>query len=217
MNQLITIKGLRSIAIIEDDTTILNGLRELISSNIELDELFVFSNGEEAVIALTKNPVDIVMCDIQLPGIDGIECIRRLKLIHCLIQFMVLTVYDNNENIFNAITAGATSYIVKSTSPEKIIEAIEDLQTGGAPVSSTIARKMLELFRQKTNQSNEYYLSLSQREQEMLDQLSQGYRYKEIAANMFISIETVRTHIRNTYEKLHVNSRLEALKKTGLI
>ena len=131
-------------------------------------------------------------------------------------QMMVLTVFDDNDNVFSALKAGAVSYLLKSTPPEKVIEAIEEVYKGGSPISSQIARKVIDAFsvREKTN---EYFQDLSRREQEILEQLSKGYRYKEIADKLFVSIETVRTHVRNIYEKLQVNNRAEALKKTGFI
>lgn len=129
---------------------------------------------------------------------------------------MMLTVYDDTETIFSALKAGASSYMLKSTSPEKIIEAIAELHSGGSPISSQIARKVIEAFTVK-EKVNEYFQELSRREQEMLELLSKGFRYKEIADKLFLSIETVRTHIRNVYEKLQVNCRIEALKKTGLL
>lgn len=131
-------------------------------------------------------------------------------------QMMVLTVYDNADSIFNALKAGATSYLLKSTPPDKVIEAIYEVKNGGSPISSQIARKVIEAFALK-EKTNEYFQDLSRREQEILEQLSKGYRYKEIADKLFVSLETVRTHIRNIYEKLQVNSRVEALKKTGLL
>jgi DNA-binding NarL/FixJ family response regulator len=205
-----------SIAIIEDDDKIREYLAEEIHMHIDVQELRVFKDGETALVELTSKPAEIALFDIQLPGMNGIECIRRLKMLHPKMQMMVLTVYDNTENIFEAISAGATGYLLKSTSPEKIIEAINDVQRGGSPISSQIARKVIEAFaiKQKTNA---YFQELSRREQEILEELSKGYRYKEIADKLFVSVETVRTHIRNIYEKLQVNSRVEALKKTGLL
>ncbi|HVZ98381.1 MAG TPA: response regulator transcription factor, partial [Chitinophagaceae bacterium] len=179
-------------------------------------EVCVFQNAEAALTALTQKPADIALFDIELPGMNGIECIRRLKIIHPGIQCMVLTVYDNADIVFDALKAGAISYLLKTTPPEKIIEAISEVQNGGSPISSQIARKVIEAFAIK-ERKNEHFQSLSRREQEMLEQLSKGYRYKEIAGKLFISIETVRTHVRHIYEKLQVNSRTEALKKTGLI
>lgn len=205
-----------TIAIIEDDEKIRNYLAEQIQLQIDVTELRSFGDGESALRALTVEPADIALFDINLPGMSGIECIARLKTIHPRMQMMVLTVYDNADNVFNALKAGAISYLLKSTSPEQIIEAIVEVNKGGSPISSQIARKVIEAFSVKEN-SNNYFQVLSRREQEMLEELSKGYRYKEIADKLFISLETVRTHIRNVYEKLQVNSRVEALKKTGLL
>ena len=124
--------------------------------------------------------------------------------------------YDNPDTIFDALKAGATSYLLKSTPAHKILEAIAEVQQGGSPISSQIARKVIEAFAVK-EKTNEYFQELSKREQEILEQLSRGFRYKEIADKLFISLDTVRTHIRNIYEKLQVNNRTAALKKTGLM
>lgn len=131
-------------------------------------------------------------------------------------QCMVLTVYDKPDTVFEALKAGAISYLLKSTPAAKIREAIEEVYHGGSPISSQIARKVIEAFSVK-EKTNDYFQELSRREQEVLEQLSKGYRYQEIADKLFVSIETVRTHIRNIYEKLQVNTRVEALKKTGLL
>jgi DNA-binding NarL/FixJ family response regulator len=205
-----------SIAIIEDDEKVRYYLAEQIQLHIDVDELRVFGDAETALIELTANPVEIALFDVNLPGMNGIDCIQRLKMLHPRMQMMVLTVYDNPDTIFNALKAGATSYLLKSTPAGKILEAIAEVQQGGSPISSQIARKVIEAFavREKTN---EYFQELSRREQEMLEHLSKGYRYKEIADKLFISVETVRTHIRHIYEKLQVNNRAAALKKTGLL
>lgn len=207
---------INSIAIIEDDEKVRHYLAEQMQLNIEIQELKVFGDAETALKELTAHPVEIALFDVNLPGMSGIDCIQRLKILHPRMQMMVLTVYDNVDTIFDALKAGATGYLLKSTPAQKILEAIADVQHGGSPISSQIARKIIETFtiREKTN---EYFQNLSRREQELLEQLSKGYRYKEIADKLFISIETVRTHIRNIYEKLQVNSRAEALKKTGLL
>lgn len=207
---------LDSIAIIEDDPKIRQYLAEEIQLHIDVKELRLFGNAEDAMKALTQDPANIVLFDVQLPGMSGIECMRRLKIIHPRMQCMVLTVFDNPDIVFEALKAGAISYLLKSTPSEKIVEAIEDVFHGGSPISSQIARKVIEAFAVKQN-INDYFQDLSRREQEVLEQLSKGYRYKEIADKLFVSIETVRTHIRNIYEKLQVNSRVEALKKTGLL
>jgi DNA-binding NarL/FixJ family response regulator len=195
-----------SIAIIEDDDKIRNYLSEEIHMQVDADEIRLFKDAETALAELTASPVDIALFDIQLPGMNGIECIRRLKMLHPRMQMMVLTVYDNPDNIFNAIAAGAVG----------IIEAIIDIQKGGSPISSQIARKVIDAFAVK-QKTNDYFQELSRREQEILEQLSKGYRYKEIADKLYVSVETVRTHIRNIYEKLQVNNRVDALKKTGLL
>ena len=207
---------LDSIAIIEDDPKIRQYLAEEIQLHIDVKEVRLFGNAEDAMKVLTHDPADIVLFDVQLPGMSGIECMRRLKIIHPKMQCMMLTVYDNPDIVFEALKAGAISYLLKSTPSEKIVEAIEEVYHGGSPISSQIARKVIEAFAVKQN-INDYFQDLSRREQEVLEQLSKGYRYKEIADKLFVSIETVRTHIRNIYEKLQVNSRVEALKKTGLI
>jgi DNA-binding NarL/FixJ family response regulator len=205
-----------SIAIIEDDEKVRHYLAEEIQLNIDVKELRMFTDAETALKELTAYPVEIALFDINLPGMNGIDCIQRLKMLHPRMQMMVLTVYDNPDNIFSALKAGATSYLLKGTPPEKVIEAIHEVYNGGSPISSQIARKVIEAFavREKTN---EYFQDLSRREQEMLEHLSKGYRYKEIADKLYVSLETVRTHIRNIYEKLQVNSRAEALRKTGLL
>ena len=207
---------LDSIAIIEDDPKIRQYLAQEIQLHIDVKEFRLFGNAEDAMKGLTHDPADIVLFDVQLPGMNGIECMKRLKIIHPRMQCMVLTVYDNPDIVFEALKAGAISYLLKSTPSEKILEAIEEVYHGGSPISSQIARKVIEAFAMKQN-INDYFQDLSRREQEVLEKLAKGYRYKEIADILFVSIETVRTHIRNIYEKLQVNSRVEALKKTGLI
>lgn len=205
-----------SIAIIEDDDKIRHYLAEQIQLHIDVEELRVFADAETALKALTAEPVEIALFDVNLPGMNGIDCIQRLKMLHPRMQMMVLTVYDNADTIFNALKAGATGYLLKTTPAEKILEAIAEVQQGGSPISSQVARKVIDAFAVK-EKTNEYFQELSRREQEMLEQLSKGYRYKEIADKLFVSIETVRTHVRNIYEKLQVNSRAEALKKTGFL
>jgi DNA-binding NarL/FixJ family response regulator len=208
---------MNSIAILEDNTTVLSYLSEIIGGAFPDTEIFLFNNGEDACRILEEKKVDMVLFDIELPGMSGIECLYRLKGRHPDLKCMILTNFDDAENIFKAIKAGASSYILKNTSPEKIIDAIVDLDRGGSPMSSQIARKVLDAFQQQVNTHNVSFHSLSQREQEIIQHLAKGYRYKEIAQKLFISEDTVRTHIRNIYGKLQVNSRSEALKKTGLL
>jgi DNA-binding NarL/FixJ family response regulator len=205
-----------SLAIVEDDDKIRNYLSEQIRFSLEVERMEAFADGESAVAALSVRPVELALFDVQLPGINGIECIQKLKIIHPSMQIMMLTIYENTETIFAALSAGASSYILKSTPPQKIIEAIGELYNGGAPISSKIARKVIEAFHGK-EKSNEAFQLLSRREQEILEHLSQGFRYKEIADKLFISIDTVRSHVSKIYGKLHVNGRIDALKKTGLM
>jgi DNA-binding NarL/FixJ family response regulator len=208
--------NIESLAIIEDDDKIRGYLKAQIAQNITVERIETFADAESALETLTSDPVEVALFDVELPGMSGIDCIQRLKIIHPRMQMMMLTVYDNPETIFSALKVGASGYMLKSTPPEKIIEAIEDLYNGGSPISSQVARKVIDVFQVK-EKSNEHFQILSRREQEILEELSHGYRYKEIADRVFVSIDTVRTHVRNIYEKLHVNSRIEALRKTGLI
>jgi DNA-binding NarL/FixJ family response regulator len=150
--------------------------------------------------------------DINLPGMSGIECTRALKAANPAMPIMMLTVYENDEQIFESLKAGATGYILKKTPPAKLLESLEDLHRGGAPMSGLIARKVVTAF-QRVIPSAKETENLSKREQEILSHLAKGYRYKEIADALFISVETVRTHLRNIYDKLHVRSRAEAVLK----
>ena len=208
---------INSIAIIEDNATVLKYLSEIIGSAFPDAEVFLFNNAEDAYGILESKEVDMILFDIELPGMSGIECLYRLKSRQPELKCMMLTNFDDAENIFKALKAGASSYLLKNTAPEKIIEAIEELDGGGSPMSSQIARKVIDAFQQKFNTPNDSFHSLSHREQEIIQLLAKGYRYKEIAQKLFISEDTVRTHIRNIYGKLEVNSRGEALKKTGLL
>jgi DNA-binding NarL/FixJ family response regulator len=205
-----------SIAIVEDDDKVRHYLAAQVRQHMQVRELRLFKDAETALEQLTAAPVEIGLFDVNLPGMNGIDCIQRLKMIHPKMQMMVLTVYDNTDTIFRALQVGATSYLLKSTPPEKVVEAIREVHEGGSPISSQIARKVIESFA-ASRTGNKYFQELSRREQEILEQLSKGFRYKEIADQLFLSIDTVRTHIRNIYEKLQVNSRAEALRKTGFI
>ncbi|HEX8333588.1 MAG TPA: response regulator transcription factor [Segetibacter sp.] len=200
------------IVIVEDETEIRESLYALICTSEDIDVVKLFGDGESAVEYLKKKPVDVALFDINLPGISGIEAIAQLKDDHPRIQFMVLSAYDEPDYIFRALRAGASGYILKNADTNKLIEAIKDVFNGGSPMSSQIARKVVNEFA-TSKPLTTYSEELSRRENEILEQLSKGYRYKEIADQLFISTETVRTHIRNIYEKLQVNSRDEALKK----
>ncbi len=200
------------VVIVEDDREMREGLALIVKSNPSLECVGLCSSGEEALEVIPSLVPDIVLMDIHLPGITGIECVNRLKSSMTFTQFMMCTVYEDNENVFDSLCAGATGYLLKNSPPSKITESIVDLFHGGSPMSSVIARKVIQAFRPATEPSKDME-KLTNREREMLDLLAKGYRYKEIADKLCISFETVRTHIHHIYEKLHVQSRTEALNK----
>ena len=200
------------VAIVEDDTDIREGLAALINGSEGFQCVAAYASGEAALTEVLKKTPDVVLMDINLPRMSGIECTRRLKELRPDLSIMVLTVYDDDESIFESLKAGARGYILKKTPPAKLLEAIGDLHNGGSPISSRIARKIVQTF-QVLGRSAEERENLSKREKEILGYLAKGYRYKEIAETLFISVETVRTHVRNIYEKLHVRSRTEAILK----
>ncbi len=172
-----------------------------------------YANAESAIRELPAAMPDIVLTDINLPGKSGIQAIAELKSRFPAIQFMVLTVYEDDEKIFQAIEAGATSYLLKSTAPAKLVEALRELYEGGSPMSAQIARKVVERLRNPLPVSgvNPYENLLSDREKEVLDLLRTGQLYKQIAGALHISEYTVKTHCRHIYEKLHVTTRGEAV------
>jgi DNA-binding NarL/FixJ family response regulator len=200
------------VVIVEDDKEMREGLESIVRYHPALQCLATYSSAEEALDHIQSNIPDIVLMDIHLPGISGIECIKKLKPVLSSTQFMMCTVYEDNENVFDSLCAGATGYLLKNSPPGMITDAIIDLYHGGSPMSSIIARKVIKAFQPVRQQNTEIEI-LTKREKEMLELLAKGYRYKEIADQLFISFETVRTHIHNIYEKLHVQSRTEAINK----
>lgn len=202
------------VAIIEDQKDTRKMLAVLINGSEGYECASTFENGEDAIAGIPELNPDVVLVDIHLPGgVSGTETVRQLKNICPSIHFIMCTSLEDTDNIFGALQAGATGYLVKSTQPSKILEAITDACNGGAPMSSQIARKVIAFFQKKEEKKNAELEKLSTREQEILDYLSKGYRYKEIASTLFINIETVRKHIHNIYEKLQVNSRMDAVNK----
>lgn len=201
-----------SVAIVEDNHDIRSAMELLINGSEGYACIGAFNNAE---IALEKVPLllpNVVLMDFNLPGMNGIECIIKLKAEYPDMQFMMLTVYEDDDKIFMALEAGASGYILKKTPPGELLDAIRDLHDGGSPMSSQIARRVVAYF-QKQAKPNPALEALTSREKEILDQLSKGFLYKEIAGNLFISIETVRRHVHNIYEKLHVRSRTDAVNK----
>ncbi|RFS26494.1 DNA-binding response regulator [Chitinophaga silvatica] len=202
-----------TIAIVEDNHDIRTAMELLINGSDGYACVGTFNNAETAVEQIPQLMPNVVLMDFNLPGgMNGIECIAQLKREHPDMQFMMLTVYEDDDKIFMALEAGASGYILKKTSPGELLEAIRDLYDGGSPMSSQIARRVVAFF-QKQAKPNPALEALTAREKEILDQLSKGYLYKEIASNLFISIETVRRHVHNIYEKLHVRSRTDAVNK----
>lgn len=199
------------VSIVEDLTEVREGLARLISSD---DELQVLENFEDAESAITYLPIinaDVVIMDINLPGMSGIDCIRDVKEKCPATQFMMFTVYENDDKVLAALQAGATGYLLKTTDPARILESIKELNKGGSPMSSNIARKLLNIFVSvKTKTKKEI---LTDRENEVLSLLAAGLLYKEIADRLNIVHGTVRQHIYNIYEKLHVQNRTEAVNK----
>lgn len=199
------------VAIIEDIREIREGLQILIDSSDGFVCQKTFASAEEAIKRFHEMSPDVALMDINLPGMNGIEAVRKLKTLFPGTQFIMSTVYEDDENIFESLKAGASGYLLKKTAPSKILDAITEVHNGGSPMSSQIARKVIASFQHKS--SIDEVEILTPKEKEILKALSKGLRYKEIADEMNISIETVRSHARNIYEKLQVQSRTEALNK----
>lgn len=207
-----------SICIVDDNKDIRSALEQIVLMSDGYQLLGSFGTAEQALQQIPLLRPDIALMDINLgEGESGIDCVRQLKAEHPEILFMMCTVYEDDEKIFEALTAGASGYILKKTAPHKLLEAIRELQEGGAPMSSQIARKVVNAFlKNKPVEAigeNTALSVLSNREKEILELLAKGMLYKEIAASLFISQETVRKHVYHIYEKLHVNNRVEAINK----
>ena len=201
-----------TLTIVEDLDEVREGLKNFLQLSPEFKVLDTFRTAEEALEKIPTLHPDIVIMDINLPGMSGIECISRIKTKESKIQFMMFTVYETDEKVFEALKAGASGYLLKNTGLIQIIESLKELYQGGSPMSSNIARKLVTTFQRKENiQINN--LLLSPRENEILNFLARGLLYKEIAEQLSISTGTVRQHIHKIYEKLHVQNRTEAINK----
>lgn len=201
-----------SVSIVEDDAQVRGSLVKLINGSPGYRCVSQHASGETALQEIPRNKPDVTLMDINLPGISGVECVRQLKPLLPDMQIIMLTVYQNTENIFNALAAGATGYLLKQTPPDELLTAIRNVHDGGSPMSSHIARKIVQSFQQAPAAAAKDQ-ALSPREAEVLDLLAKGYLYKEIADAMQVTYATVHTHIRHIYEKLHVRSRTEAVAK----
>ena len=202
----------KTIALVEDDILLRDQLIKILNDASDLEVLLAVSSGEEALEKIPASSPDVILLDINLPGKSGIECIRELKKKCSATEIIMLTAYEEEDNIFNALREGASGYLLKTSSPEELFDAIRDVYFGGAPFSSHIARKVAQYFRQDREvvEENE---SLSPREREVLSLLSSGYIYKEVADQLNITIETVRTYVKRICAKLHVRSKVEAILK----
>jgi DNA-binding NarL/FixJ family response regulator len=201
-----------AISIVDDDAPARGMLRDWISSTEEFCCVGAHDSAESALAALPEEKPSVVLMDINLPGISGIECVRRLKPQLPNTQFVMLTVYEDTEHIFKALTYGASGYLLKRVPRADLLSALKDVHAGGSPMSSNIARKIVQSF-QKFNSSPFETDNLSPREHEVLELLARGHLYKEIADALRISVPTVNTHVRRIYEKLHVRSRSQAVAK----
>jgi DNA-binding NarL/FixJ family response regulator len=184
----------------------------LINGSDGFEVLASFKNCSNVLTEIKAHKPDVILMDIDMPGTNGIEGLKQIRLVDNNIKILMLTVFDDNKNIFEAISNGANGYVLKKTPPAKLLEYIQEANTGGAPMTSSIASQVLKMFSSLHNEKGEDY-NLSEREKQVLSLLVNGYSYKMISSEMFIAIDTVRSHIKKIYEKLHVNSKSEAVAK----
>jgi DNA-binding NarL/FixJ family response regulator len=201
------------VAVVEDDPQLRADFTRLIDAAEDMTCACSCSSAEEALSTLqaSKPIADVVLMDINLPGMNGIECVRRLRSSEARLQIVMLTTFDDSSTVFESLKAGASGYLLKRSTPDDLLDAIRDVARGGAPMTGAIARKVVQYFGQRGPAPE--VETLTTREREVLVALSQGLQYKEIADSLAISINTVRKYIRDIYEKLHVNSRHDAISK----
>ena len=202
-----------SVSIVEDSEQVRNTLSRLLNRADGFRCLSQYANAEAALEGLPNDRPDAVLMDINLPGMNGVECVRKLKQTAPGIQVIMLTAYEDTENIFNALAAGASGYLLKRTPRAELLTALQEVIRGGSPMTTHIARLVVQSFQKSQPAPQPAEANLSAREQEVLDCLSQGFLYKEIAEKLGISYETVHTYIRRIYEKLQVRTRTEAVAK----
>jgi DNA-binding NarL/FixJ family response regulator len=200
------------VSIVEDEAELRESLAILINGAPGFQCVSTFASGEEALKGMFAERPDVVLMDINLPHMNGIECVAKLKAADPALQVMILTMYEDSDQIFKSLMAGASGYLLKRTPPARLLEAIEEVSRGGSPMSRQIARKVVSYFQDMKSPAPELQ-NLTKREQQILEFLAKGYLYKEIAAALEISVDTVRGHLRNIYDKLHVHSRTEAVVK----
>ncbi len=196
----------------EDDTDIRQSLEEIISASGEMTCVAAFPNAEEFIESFKYIHADVVLMDINLPGKDGIKTVAQVKPLKPKVQYLMCTSYEEPEKTFDSLCAGATGYLVKNCTPEQLYNAIIDIYKGGSPMSPQIARLVVTSFNQQQKRTEEFE-TLTEREKEILQHLAKGFQYKEIAAKLFLSVETIRTYVRHIYEKLQVHTRTDAVNK----
>lgn len=201
-----------SVSIVDDEKKLCESIATFVNGSPGFRCVSIYGSAEAALKHLPTDQPDVVLMDINMAGMDGIECVKHLKTVMPKVQVIMLTVYEDTEKIFRALAAGATGYLLKRFTPDELLQAIQDVLVGGSPMSHAIARKVVASF-QSANQAGEQQNLLSPREERVLDCLAQGLAYKQIAYELGISINTIRTHLRHIYEKLHVQSRTEAVAK----
>ena len=200
------------VAIVDDDEGIRTSLAALIKRAPAFRLVGDYPNAELALKEIPQRIPDVVLMDINMPGMKGYDCVQKLKAQLPQVQFLMLTVYEDSESLFNSLKAGASGYLLKRTASERLLESIRDVHAGGAPMTPQLARRVVMFFNQPAKPDSTV-AQLTPGEKEFLDQLAKGYAYKEIADRMKISIDTVRSYVRTVYEKLHVHSRTEAVVK----
>ncbi len=205
---------IKKVAIVEDDRELSDQLALILGAAPDVEFVGAHPSAEKALQELPRTRPDVVLMDIKLPGMSGIECVAQLKRVQPSIQIIMLTVYEDSERIFRALKAGADGYLVKSSPPETLLKAIDDVHNGGSPVSSHIARKVVQHFH-LIGPSKRESENISKRETEVLELLASGYLYKEISDKLGIGVETVRTHVKNICVKMQVRNRVEAVAKHG--
>lgn len=201
------------VALFEDNKKLRESLEQLINSAADMVCTGAFANADRLIYKMQQSDPDVVMMDINMPGMSGIEAVKIITEKFPAVRLLMQTVFDENDKIFAAICAGASGYILKKTTPKKMLEAVRETYAGGAPMTPSVAAKVLEMFRLHTKVDKNEFIDLSEREKEILALLVKGKSYKNIASECFISIDTVSTHIRHIYEKLHVHSKSEAVAK----
>ncbi len=201
-----------TVSIVDDEKELRHSITTFVNGSQGFKCVSSYGSAEAALDGLPADKPEVVLMDINLGGMNGIRCVEKLKMLMPEVQVLMLTVYEDTDQIFKALSAGASGYLLKRSSPTKLLQAIREVHSGGSPMSSSIARKVVASF-QKSGQTGKKQTLLSPREESVLDCLAKGLTYKQIADQLQISIDTIRTYLRRIYEKLHVQSRTEAVAK----